>query len=60
MQAEYAKSQTAFRLVADVLASGNAGEALGRASPQLLYVDRLLYVVFLAINIIVPRMVERG
>ena len=55
MQEEYAKSQTALRLVADVLASGNAGEAPGRVSPELLDVDRPLYDVLSAIDKIVAQ-----
>ena len=55
MQEEYAKLETALRLVADVLASGNAGEAPGRASPESIDVDRPLYDVLLAIDTIVAQ-----
>ena len=55
MQEEYAKSQTALRLVEDVLASGNAGVAPGRASPESFDVDRPLYDVLSAINKIVAQ-----
>ena len=55
MQEEYAKSQTALRLVADILASGNAGEAPGRASPESFDVDRPLYNVLSAIDKIVAQ-----
>ena len=53
MQEKYAKSQTALRLVAVVLASGNANEAPGSASPELLVMDRPLYDVLSAIDKIV-------
>ena len=55
MQAEYAKSRTAVSLVAEVLASGNAGGAPGRTSPELLDVDRPLYDVLSAIDKIVAQ-----
>ena len=55
MQEEYAKSQTAFNLVADVVASGNAGEAPSHAWPEWLDVDRPLYDVLSAIGTIVAQ-----
>ena len=55
MQAEYAKSRTPVNLVAEVLASGKAGGAPGRASPELLEVNRPLYDVLSAIDKIVAQ-----
>ena len=55
MQKEDAKSQTVLRLVADVLASKNAGEATGRVWPELLDVNRSLYDVLSAIDKIVSQ-----
>ena len=55
LKEEYTKSQIAIRLVANVLASGNAGEAPGRASQILLSVDRPLYDVLLVIDKIVAK-----